>query len=128
MTRPAGVSAGAISKQRCEEMLVRFDCPACGGSHSFDMPETEIHMTCSTTHKVIKLRVTPGGGYQIGGGARRPDRRLVRRAGCEQDFCFDTLEIGLTRKIAVCHCCVSSANVPDRPEGHCSQSRGTPAE
>ena len=42
-------------------MLVRFDCPACGGSHSFDMPETEIHMTCSVTHKVIKLRVTPGG-------------------------------------------------------------------
>lgn len=42
-------------------MLVRFDCPACGGSHSFDMPETTIHMTCSRTHKVLKLRVTAGG-------------------------------------------------------------------
>lgn len=42
-------------------MLIRFDCPACGGSHSFDMPETTIHMTCSTTHKTLKLRVTPGG-------------------------------------------------------------------
>jgi len=42
-------------------MLIRFDCPACGGSHSFDMPETTIHMTCSRTHKVIPLRVTKGG-------------------------------------------------------------------
>lgn len=42
-------------------MLVRFDCPACGGSHSFDMPETTIHMTCSRTHKVLRLRVTAGG-------------------------------------------------------------------
>lgn len=42
-------------------MLVRFDCPACGGSHSFDMPETTIHMTCSRTHKVLKLRVTASG-------------------------------------------------------------------
>ena len=30
-------------------------------------------------------------------------------------------------KTAVCHCCVSSANVCDRPLGHCSQSSGTPA-
>ena len=42
-------------------MLVRFDCPACGASHSFDMPETTIHMTCSTTHKAIELRLTKGG-------------------------------------------------------------------
>ncbi|MCH8147627.1 MAG: hypothetical protein IH987_06470 [Planctomycetes bacterium] len=42
-------------------MLVRFDCPACGGSHSFDMPETTIHMTCSRTRKVIQLRLTKGG-------------------------------------------------------------------
>ncbi len=42
-------------------MLIRFNCPACKGSHSFDMPETTIHMTCSRTHKVIRLRVTAGG-------------------------------------------------------------------
>ena len=42
-------------------MLVRFDCPACGGSHSFDMPETTIHMTCSQTHKALELRLTKGG-------------------------------------------------------------------
>lgn len=42
-------------------MLVRFTCPACKGSHSFDMPETTIHMTCSKTHKVIELRLTAGG-------------------------------------------------------------------
>lgn len=52
-------------------MLVRFDCPACNGSHSFDMPETTIHMTCSRTHKVLQLRVTPGGDVRsniINGG------------------------------------------------------------
>jgi len=42
-------------------MLVRFDCPACGRSHSFDMPETTIHMTCSQTHKALALRLTKGG-------------------------------------------------------------------
>ena len=42
-------------------MLVRFDCPACGRSHSFDMPETTIHMTCSRTHKALQLRLTKGG-------------------------------------------------------------------
>lgn len=42
-------------------MLVRFDCPACKGSHSFDMPETTIYMTCSRTHKVMELRLTKGG-------------------------------------------------------------------
>ncbi|MCH9002065.1 MAG: hypothetical protein IIC02_05775 [Planctomycetes bacterium] len=42
-------------------MLVRFDCPACGGSHSFDMPETTIHMTCSRTRQVLQLRLTKGG-------------------------------------------------------------------
>lgn len=42
-------------------MLIRFNCPACGGSHSFDMPETTIHMTCSKTHKVMSVRVTQGG-------------------------------------------------------------------
>ena len=42
-------------------MLVRFDCPACGQSHSFDMPETTIYMTCSRTHKALQLRLTKGG-------------------------------------------------------------------
>jgi len=42
-------------------MLVRFDCPACQQSHSFDMPETTIHMTCSRTHKTMELRLTKGG-------------------------------------------------------------------
>jgi len=42
-------------------MLIRFDCPACGGSHSFDMPETSIHMTCSRTHKTVRIRLTGGG-------------------------------------------------------------------
>ncbi len=42
-------------------MLVRFDCPACGRSHSFDMPQTTIHMTCAQTHKVLELRLTAGG-------------------------------------------------------------------
>ncbi len=42
-------------------MLVRFDCPACGGSHSFDMPETTIHMTCGRTHKALRVRLTKGG-------------------------------------------------------------------
>lgn len=42
-------------------MLVRFDCPACHSSHSFDMPETTIAMTCSRSHKVLELRLTQGG-------------------------------------------------------------------
>lgn len=42
-------------------MLVRFECPACKGSHIFDMPETTIHMTCSNTAKVLELRLTAGG-------------------------------------------------------------------
>lgn len=42
-------------------MLVRFDCPSCGQSHSFDMPEMTIHMTCSKTHEVLELRLTKGG-------------------------------------------------------------------
>ncbi len=42
-------------------MLVRFDCPACHGSHSFDMPETTIHRTCSKAHEVLELRLTKGG-------------------------------------------------------------------
>lgn len=42
-------------------MLVRFDCPACDRSHSFDMPETTVHMTCSTTREVLELRLTKGG-------------------------------------------------------------------
>lgn len=42
-------------------MLVRFECPACKGSHIFDMPETTIHMTCAQTHEVLELRLTAGG-------------------------------------------------------------------
>ena len=55
-------------------MLVRFDCPACGGSHSFDMPETTIHMTCSRTHKAIQLRLTKGGDVKsavVGAGGEQ---------------------------------------------------------
>jgi hypothetical protein len=55
-------------------MLIRFDCPACKQSHSFDMPETTVHMTCSRTHKVIQLRVTKGGDVKsaIVDGAANP--------------------------------------------------------
>ena len=42
-------------------MLVRFECPACKGTHMFDMPETKIHMTCATTGEVLELRLTSGG-------------------------------------------------------------------
>ena len=42
-------------------MLVRFDCPACKGSHVFDMPETTIHMTCSRSGRVLEVRLTTGG-------------------------------------------------------------------
>ena len=42
-------------------MLVRFECPACKGSHIFDMPETTINMTCGNTGKVLELRLTAGG-------------------------------------------------------------------
>ena len=42
-------------------MLVRFTCPACDGTHSFDMPETTIHMTCGRTGKTLQLRLTAGG-------------------------------------------------------------------
>lgn len=42
-------------------MLVRFECPACKGSHIFDMPETTIHMTCASTARVVELKLTTGG-------------------------------------------------------------------
>ncbi|MEE9294810.1 MAG: hypothetical protein V3W34_07615 [Phycisphaerae bacterium] len=42
-------------------MLIRFECPACNGTHIFDMPETTIHMTCATTGRVLEVRVTAGG-------------------------------------------------------------------
>lgn len=42
-------------------MLVRFDCPACKLSHSFDMPETIVFMTCGRTHSTIRCRLTAGG-------------------------------------------------------------------
>lgn len=42
-------------------MIVRFQCPSCEKTHTFDMPETEIHMTCSVCHKAIKIYVTKGG-------------------------------------------------------------------
>lgn len=42
-------------------MLVRFGCPACGESHSFDMPETTIHMTCSRTGRILRLKLGLGG-------------------------------------------------------------------
>jgi len=55
------VRKATAPRPRNMTMLIRFDCPACGGSHSFDMPETTIHMTCSRTHKIIQLRLTKGG-------------------------------------------------------------------
>lgn len=42
-------------------MQVRFTCPACHRTHVADVPEVTIHMTCATTHKVIRLRLTAGG-------------------------------------------------------------------
>ncbi|GIK16810.1 MAG: hypothetical protein BroJett003_17740 [Planctomycetota bacterium] len=42
-------------------MLVRFDCPACDRSHSFDMPETTVYMTCGGTGATLRLRLTSGG-------------------------------------------------------------------
>ena len=54
-------------------MLVRFDCPACGGSHSFDMPQTTIHMTCSRTHEVLELRLTAGGDVRAGIVSEHPE-------------------------------------------------------
>jgi len=42
-------------------MQVRFVCPACQGTHVADIPETTIHMTCGTTHKTLRLRLTPAG-------------------------------------------------------------------
>ena len=59
-------------------MLIRFDCPACKRSHSFDMPETTIHMTCSRTHKVIQLRLTKGGDVKstvVNGAANAEPRK-----------------------------------------------------
>jgi hypothetical protein len=42
-------------------MQVRFTCPACKQTHIADIPETTINMTCSRTHKALKLRLTAGG-------------------------------------------------------------------
>lgn len=42
-------------------MQVRFECPACHGTHVFDMPETTIHMTCASTGQTLELRLTAGG-------------------------------------------------------------------
>jgi hypothetical protein len=42
-------------------MQVRFLCPACKQTHIADIPETTIHMTCSTSHKALRLRLTAGG-------------------------------------------------------------------
>lgn len=42
-------------------MQVRFTCPACKKSHVLDMPETTVHMTCSSTGAHLKLRLGAGG-------------------------------------------------------------------
>lgn len=42
-------------------MNVRFLCPACGGHHVLDMPETTIHMTCSASNATLRLRLGGGG-------------------------------------------------------------------
>jgi len=42
-------------------MQVRFTCPACNQTHIADIPETTIYMTCSRTHKALRLRLTAGG-------------------------------------------------------------------
>ena len=63
-------------------MLVRFECPACRGTHVFDMPETTIHMTCSRTHEVLQLRLTQGGDVRsnvVGNGKVTPDRGSQNR-------------------------------------------------
>lgn len=46
-------------------MQVRFQCPACGGSHVFDMPETTVYMTCGRTRKTLQLRLTTGGDVRV---------------------------------------------------------------
>ena len=60
-------------------MQVRFKCPACDGSHVFDMPETTIHMICGTTHRVLQLRLTAGGDVKAavvdGEGATETSRK-----------------------------------------------------
>lgn len=56
-------------------MQVRFECPACSGSHVFDMPETTIHMTCARSGKVLKLKLTTGGDVKsevVGGSDKKP--------------------------------------------------------
>lgn len=42
-------------------MQTRFFCPACKSHHVFDMPETTIHITCSTTHRHMRLELGVGG-------------------------------------------------------------------
>ncbi len=57
----AAYEPGVRGTPRTRPMLVRFECPACKGSHIFDMPETTIHMTCGNTREVLELRLTAGG-------------------------------------------------------------------
>ncbi len=55
-------------------MQVRFECPACHGTHVFDMPETTIHMTCAQTGQVLELRLTAGGDVKsavVGGSGEK---------------------------------------------------------
>ena len=42
-------------------MQTRFFCPACRSHHVLDMPETSIHMTCSRTHRHMRLDLGVGG-------------------------------------------------------------------
>jgi len=42
-------------------MLTRFKCPACGGHHVYDMPETTVFATCSRTGKALQLKLGIGG-------------------------------------------------------------------
>lgn len=42
-------------------MQVRLKCPACDGTHIFDMPETTINMTCGVTAKTVQCRLGLGG-------------------------------------------------------------------
>ena len=42
-------------------MQTRFLCPACKTHHVLDMPETTIHITCSQTHRHLRLDLGVGG-------------------------------------------------------------------
>ena len=42
-------------------MQTRFLCPACKTHHVLNMPESTIYMTCSNTHRHMRLDLGVGG-------------------------------------------------------------------